>query len=373
MDQVFSFNRALAIAHKEVRHILRDPFTLATAIGVPLMMLIFFGYVIDLNVRDVHFRVADQDHSRTSRELLAVFASSGFFKLDRAPQDGNPMRTLDAEQARGLLLIHPGFGDALGAGRPVEAQILLDGTDNSAALTVLGYLAGIQQAAWSRWAARPSELPIRLQSRFAFHPELNSRWFIVPGLVVVIIASLSISLTALTVAREWETGSMELLLSTPVRPLEIVLGKLAPYLVLVLFGILLVYLAARLGFGIPFRGNHLLLFLGCLLFVTPSLAQGLVISVATRQQQLAMQIGFISGLLPSLLLSGFIFPVESMPALFRGFTVILASRWFMDICRGLFLKNAGIAELILPLGMLLLLNAVFVTAALRLFKRDVEP
>ena len=214
---------------------------------------------------------------------------------------------------------------------------------------------------------------MELRTRFLFNPELNSRWFIVTGLFVVAVGVLSILLTALTVAREWETGSMELLLSTPVRPLEIILGKLAPYMGLCLGAVALVYAAARLAFGVPFRGNHLVFLLACVLFLACTLAQGLLISVVTRQQQLAMQLSNITGLLPATLLSGFIFPVESMPLFFRVLTSLLPPRWFIDCCRGIFLKGAGLRELAVPLGALTLIATGLILLATKKFKRDLEP
>jgi ABC-2 type transport system permease protein len=180
-------------------------------------------------------------------------------------------------------------------------------------------------------------------------------------------------LTALTVAREWENGSMEMLLSTPVRPLEMIMGKLAPYVGLGLGSVYFVYLAARLAFGIPFMGSHALFLLACLMFLGCSLSQGLVISVLTRQQALSMQFSMVSGLLPSLLLSGFIFPVESMPVFFRYFTMVLPARWFVVVCRGLFLKGAGPPELWVPLTALLALNALLISWAVWKFKTDLEP
>jgi ABC-2 type transport system permease protein len=253
-------------------------------------------------------------------------------------------------------------------------QVLLDGTDNSTAGVIAGYLAGVQMAAAERLAGgalRPQ--PVKLETRFLFNPELNSRWFIVPGLLVVVMSILAVLLTALTVAREWETGSMELLLSTPVRPAEIIVGKLGPYLLLALSAVAFVYVMARAGLGVPFRGSHLLFLLGCLLFLLPSLAQGLLVSVLTRQQALAVQISLVAGLLPPMLLSGFIFPVESMPVFFRWLTMLLPPRWFVQICRGVFLRDANLAELARPLTVLAILTVILVAAALRRFKADLEP
>lgn len=367
----FSWRRTRALAQKEVHHVLRDPFTLIVALGLPALLVVFFGYVIDFDVHDVRLLVADHDRTRASRQYLELFDSSQYFKLEAAPLGGDWLHDLESERAKAALILEPGFGDALGAGRPARVQLLLDGADNSTAGIIMNYITSIQTEALRRLANAPPD-PVRLVTRFVYNPELSTRWFIVPGLGVVVIGFLSILLTALTVAREWETGSMELLLTTPARPLEIILGKLAPYLALVLISMTGIYLLARLQFGVPFRGNHATYILGCLLYLLPSLAQGIVLSVVTRQQVLAMMLSFITGLLPSFLLSGFVFPIESMPAFFQYFTAILAPRWFLEISRGIFLKGETLGELWLPFLMLLGLSVLLVNAALRAFKQDLE-
>ncbi len=373
MSSGFQVNRAASITRKEVRHIFRDPFTLGWAFGLPLFFVIFFGYAIDFNVKEVRLVVSDQDNSRASRQLLEVFSGSKYFKLSQLPPGVSPQRDLSRERAKGVLLIEPGMGEALGSGKPYQIQLLLDGADNSTAGIIISYLAGIQQAAGKRLLNQTRSAPVRLQTRFLFNPELSSPWFVVPGLLAVVMGVLAIMLTALTVAREWESGSMELLLSTPVKPLEIILGKLTPYLVLSLLAVAMIYLVARLQFGLPFRGSQPLFLVGVILFLTLCLAQGLLISVVTRQQALAVQLAFLAGLLPPLLLSGFIFPVESMPAFFQYLTMLIPARWFIVISRGLFLKGSGVVELAVPLGMLLGMNLLLVAAALKRFKKDLEP
>ena len=212
-----------------------------------------------------------------------------------------------------------------------------------------------------------------IRTRFLFNPELNSRWFIVPGIFVIIVGLISSLLTALTVAREWENGSMELLMSTPVRPLEIILGKIGPYLAMSLFSVILVYGLARLVFAVPFEGSHLVFLLATGMFLAATMAQGLVISVVTRQQQLAFQLAMNTGMLPIQLLSGFIYPVESMSPFFRYLTTILPARWYMTIARALFLKAPTLTMLAKPFGALTVLSVLFVMFALRKFKMDLEP
>lgn len=365
--------RALAVARKEVMHILRDPFTLVLVLGLPVLLVIFFGFAIDFDVKNLRLAVYDRDATLASRQLTAVFESSGYFLPEGASGPSPAVAGLDSDRTSAALLIEPGFGKDLGRGVRARAQFIVDGTDNSKAMAVLGYLPGLTGAAAAKFTGLRQEDPVPLKTRYMYNPELNSRWFVIPGLAVIIIGLLSILMTALTVAREWENGSMELLLSTPLQPAEIIAGKLAPYVLLVLAGVSFVYLTARLGFGVPFRGSHLLYLAGAALFIVASLSQGLLISIVTRQQQLAMQLSMISGLLPSMLLSGFIFPVESMPAFFRYFTMILSPRWFMTAARGITIRGAGAADLALPLAALALLSALLLAAALRKFKTDLEP
>lgn len=367
----FDPRRAWSVARKELMHLLRDPFTLALALGLPLALVTFFGYAIDFEVRDITLAVSDRDGGPAARRLKEVLAASGYF-IPAETGDG-AVRLLESGRASAALFIEPGFSRDLGAGRPAAVQLVMDGSDNTRVTAVAGYLQGIQRSAAKKLAGECPPATLSLETRFLYNPELNSRWFTVPGLIAIIIGLLGILLTALTVAREWENGSMEMLLATPVRPLEIIAGKIAPYAVLVLCGAVLVYLAARLLFGVPFYGSHLLFALACLLFVVAALSQGLFISVATRQQQIAMQFSIVTGLLPSMLLSGFIFPVESMPPFFYYFTMILPPRWFMEAARGIFLRGAGLAELAVPFAALAGLSFILLALALKKFKTDLEP
>lgn len=373
MNRGLDFWRAISIAKKEIRHILRDPFTLTMAVGMPVLLVTFFGFIINFDVQDIALSVINRDHTRASRDVVDVFTSSNYFNVKNNTNPGNPFQPVDAEKVKAVLVIEKGFAKEWREHGAASVQVAIDGADNQAAGIIGNYLAGIRKAVQEKLSGQEMKPPVELRTRFLFNEELNSRWFVVPGLAVVVIGILSILLTALTVAREWENGSMELLLSTPVRPLEIIIGKLLPYTVLGLAGVTFVYVAARLAFGVPFRGSHLLFGLACLLFLGTALAQGLVISVVTRQQQLAMQMANITGMLPSFMLSGFIFPIESMPVVFQYLTFLLAPRWLMIISRSEFLKGSTFLDLALPLGMLALIMTLLLTIALKKFKKDLEP
>jgi ABC-2 type transport system permease protein len=366
-------SRARAIAKKEMFHILRDPFTLALALLLPLMMVIIFGLAIEFNVQNIHIAVYDGDKTEASRKLVDTLGSSKYFLIDRVFDKRSAITAVDREKDRAALFIEPQFEYHLLSNRGADAQLLLDGSDNSTVGSVISYFATMQTLASQKITGQTMKPEVAIVTRFLYNPELNSRWFVVPGLMVVVLGVLSILLTSLTVAREWENGSMELLLSTPVEPLEIIIGKLFPYVVLGLGAIAFVYAVARLGFGVPFLGSHIVFLLGSCLFLGTYLAQGLLISVATRTQQLSMQIAMMTGLLPSMLLSGFIFPIESMPIFFRALTSILPARWFMAISRDVFLKGSSVTDLKTPFIALTVICVLMVTVATRRFKRNVEP
>jgi len=368
----FAWPRAAAVARKEWFHIRRDPFTMALALVLPLVMVVVYGVAIDFNIKQVRLAVEDADQSQVSRRLVDTFASSDYFRPHRVASPAAAVQDVVAERARAALIIPPRFEKDLLAGRGAEAQVLLDGADNSTVGPVSQYVTRIRTLASERIAGADLTPPYELRTRFLFNPELNSRWFVIPGLTVVIMAILSIFLTSLTVAREWENGSMELLLSTPVEPVEIIVGKAAPYAALGCLSIAFVYLIARLAFGVPFVGHLWVFALGCVLFLLTYLAQGLLISVLARRQEIAMQFSMLTGMLPSNLLSGFVFPVASMPRFFWYFTMLLPARWFMVIARHTFLQGSSLVQLAVPFAALTASCVVMIALATRAFKRTLE-
>jgi ABC-2 type transport system permease protein len=369
----FKFKRALAIAQKEVYHIIRDPFTLSAAIVLPIFMVVIFGLAIEFNVKNIPLSVYDDDKTQSSRQLIESFAASDYFIINyvNSPEEG--INSLINNDARAALIITPDFQRDLFSDRIGKVQILLDGTDSSTVVPISGYIGSIESLASQSIASFDPSLPYELRTRYLFNPELNSRWFVIPGLNAIIIGMISVLLTSLTVAREYENGSMELLLSTPIQPLEIILGKLAPYGILGLIAVTIIYFVARICFDVPFIGSHLAFILGAIMFLIAYLSQGLLISVITRNQLLALQMAMMTGLLPNQLLSGFIFPIESMPQVIQYFTAILPSRWFMQISRDSFLQGTSIFELWLPFLCLAIFCTIIITLGVKSFKRNVEP
>jgi ABC-2 type transport system permease protein len=369
----FVWRRARTIARKEVFHISRDPITVAFALVLPVVLILLFGVAMEFNPKDIPLSVNDLDKTQDSRLLVAQYGSSAYFQPHGGYSADRAVKDVFSEKAKAALLIPPKFQSDMLNGRGAHVQVLLDGADNSTVGAILSYIGKIQALANERIAEAYPPIPYELRTRFLFNPELNSKWFSVPGLAVMVMSLLSILLTALTIAKEWEQGSMEQLLSTPVQPLEIVVGKILPYSALCAVAVCMVYAVARLIFGVPFVGHLWIFALGCVLFLICYLAEGLLISITMRKQQLALQFGMVIGLLPTNLLSGFIFPISSMPKFWQYFTMLFPARWFVEIARDCFLKGSSLVDLWRPFLALAVTGAILISISARKFKRDLEP
>ncbi|MDD5022042.1 MAG: ABC transporter permease [Endomicrobiaceae bacterium] len=368
--------RIYSIAMKEYKHILRDPFTLAAAIGIPVLFVLFFGFIIDLDYKGVNVNVRDNDQTESSRRFLQLMGSNSYFNLIPLHQQSETDKKINQNNMSSIMIIPRGFGQRIKQqDKPAVIQLLLDGTDNAKSGIVNSYISLIAYKAGEVFAGNnisDSKPDFNIRTRFLFNPELNSRWFVVPGLGTVIIGLIAIVLTALTVAREWENGSMELLLATPVSATEIILGKLIPYFILAFFDIFLIFMSSIFIFEIPFKGSILFYVLSCIIYITGALALGLLISVITRKQEQATQIAFAVGVLPSFILSGFLFPIENMPLFFRILTAVFPQRWFMLISRSVFLSEAGFKDLLLPFFCITCFAVLIIFISIKKFKTDLE-
>jgi len=343
------------IIWKEFVQIFRDVRTLAVVIIMPLMMLVLYGYAINLDVKHLRLAVFDQNASQVSRDLIGTFSHGEYFDviayLHTHPEVN---AALDRGQAQALLVIPPTFTADLASGRTGEVQLLVDGSDSTTATTAIGYAeamlqqysAKISLAALSRAGLNITAAnPIDLRQRVWYNPELKSVNFIVPGLIAVILMMLAALLTSMTIVRERERGTIEQLVVSPVLPHELIVGKLIPYVIIAFFDILLVIAAGRLIFKVPLVGSPILLLFFSGIFLAAALGIGLLISVVSHSQQTAQTLALITTLLPSFLLSGFIFPISSMPTALRWLTNIIPARHFIVILRGIFLKGDGLAQL----------------------------
>jgi ABC-2 type transport system permease protein len=367
--------RLLAIARKEFIQLRRDPRSLLLAFALPVLLLVIFGYAISWDVRNIRMAVLDQDRSAASRELLETLQASGYFSVvGFLERNGEIGPLLERSGAQIVLTIPPGFAADLDAGRTTPLQAIVDGSDANTATIALGYTEAVVRS-WStrvQLQGRTLTPLVVAETRVWFNEELESRNMIVPGLVAVIMMIIAAMLTSLTIAREWERGTMEQLAATPVSRLEVVLGKLLPYLGI---GMLDVVVSAVLGvilFGVPFRGSATLLLILSFFFLAGALGLGMFISAAARSQVLATQIAMVVTYLPTLLLSGFMFSTDSMPAPLRAVSHLIPARYFLVITRGIFLKGVGLEVLKVEA----LLMVVFAVAGLGLavlkFRKELE-
>lgn len=367
--------RLRAMARKEWIQLRRDPRSMILAFALPLILLVFFGYAITWDVDDLGLALVDHDRTPTTRQLTEALEASGLFRITHSPDsESDADRLLTREQVKGILVVPAGFTADLAGGRTAALQMLVDGSDANTATIALNYADAIvgRFARTAILQGRTVELPVEAESRVWYNPTLESRTMIVPGLIAVIMSIIAAMLTALTIAREWERGTMEQLASTPVGRLEVVLGKLLPYLLIGLFDVAVTVIAGRLLFGTPLNGSVLQLAVLTLLFLTGALGLGIFISAAVKSQVLATQIAMVATYLPAVLLSGFLFDIASMPPVLQGVTYLIPARYFVTVTRGIFLKGVGL-EVLWPQAVFM---AVFAAAGLalatRFFRKELD-
>ena len=349
-----NLRRTRAVARKEFWHVLRDKRSLILALAMPMLLLLLFGYALSLDVDQIPTAVVDQDRTPQSRDLLERFAASRYFKVVDYPEDLRGVERLILRDKVVLgIVIPPDYSRQLASGRTAQVQLLLDGSDSNTASIAAGYADGVSQAFalelrehyMNQRSGMTMPASVQPHLRVWYNSELKSKNYIVPGLIAVILMIISAMLTSLTIAREWEMGTMEQLLSTPLRPAELVLGKMSAYFTL---GLADALIAVAIGvglFGVPLRGNAALLFVSTCIFLFGALCWGILISAITRSQLLAYQIGIISSFLPAFLLSGFVFSIENMPAVVQVVTYIVPARYFVTLLKGIFLKGIGVSLL----------------------------
>lgn len=364
-------SRIPAIARKETLHILRDWRTLALAFVLPIILLLLFGYAITFDIRDLKLAVADEDQTSYSRALIERFTSSGYFKIVRTVDHPQQLpELLDREQAQIALAIPEGFAKNMERYAGDKIQVMFDGSESNSATIASGYVDAIlasfnmdrvSDALGAAGLPADGIPPVDVRMRIWFNQDLDSTKTIVPGLIAVIMMVIAALLTSLTVVREREMGSLEGLIATPVRRHEILIGKMIPYLVISLLDCVLIAVTGVAVFGVPFAGSVLLFAITALIFAAAGLSIGLLASVVAGNQLLANQIVVLTTMLPSMLLSGFMFPIKSMPAWVQAITYAVPARYFIVITRGIMLKAQPVTDLIRP-TMFLIVFAVAVMA-----------
>jgi len=361
-----NFRRTRAMARKELLHIVRDPRSLMAALTQPVMVLLLFGYALSLDVDRIPTMIYDADRSAVSQNLVQEFRGSRYFQIVDEVDSYKPIeRAMDQRRILVGVAIPYDYSRNLLAGKESPVQILLDGADSNTAAIAMGYAEGLVQSyagharedAQSLRSGSVLRPPVDTSVRVWYNPDLLSRNFIVPGLIGVITMIIAALLTSLTIAREWENGTMEQLLSTPVRPIEMALGKLSAHFLLGLVDMLIALFVGVVIFGVPLKGSWVLLLFSACVFLYGALAWGLYISAMFRNQLAAYQMGTLTSFLPAFLLSGFIYPISNMPWIIRVISFIIPARYFIDMTKGIFLKGTGLRLLWLDL-LLLIVYAV---------------
>jgi ABC-2 type transport system permease protein len=378
------------IFRKEFIQALRDPQMRGILIVLPLVQLLIFGYAVNLDVNTAEIAWMDQDHSPESRELLSEFQGSGRFIIAGEPQSDAAMQSmLDRGQVDAVVRVLPGFARDIERGRVSSVQVLLDGTNSNTASLVSSYasstiarysnevldgeqrkkmIAGTEDSGGALHAAVPQ---VTTRSRVWFNPDLRSRNFFIPGIIVNIITIATLSLTATAIVREKEIGTMEQLMVTPIRPVELILGKTLPFVLVGFWDMFLAMIAALFLFHIPFAGNFALLIGATLLFLLTTLGAGLFISTISRTQQ---QVNMATGLIfqPFFMLSGFTFPIRNMPVIAQWMTFLNPVRYFMEIVRGVFLQGAGVQALWPQMAALAVFGVAILSASVLRFHKQLE-
>ncbi len=364
------FRRVRAMARKEVAHVRRDAGMLYLAIGMPLLLIFIFGFGVRFDADDLPIVLVDQDRSEASEALREALVASGDLVLVDQPTSVQAAEhALRSNRAVGALVVPNGFGSERARGRTGEVQLLVDGTDGTIANLLLANTEALVLATSLREQRALPAFTVSVSTRY--NPAGESAMFLLPGTIAYVLALVSVLLTSLAVAREWERGSMEQLFATSVGTLEIVIGKLLPYLGLGVLDVLLSLALGAVVFDLPIRGSLLLVALGSLLFIVGMLGQGLFISIATRSQMVATQLGALSAMLPSLLLSGFLFPTENLPWPMWVISNLVPARYLVSLLRTVLLKGGGLADVWVDLLGMTAFALVTLTASTLTFKRRI--
>jgi ABC-2 type transport system permease protein len=375
-----NLRRLKAVAKKEFLHVLRDPRSLMMGIGMPMLLLFLFGYALTLDVDRVPLVVWDQAETAQSRDFISRFSGSRYFDLR---QHASGYRTIeeaiDRREALIALVIPPDFDRRLSRGEPAAVQTILDGSDPTTATIALGYAEAtaarfsrdVSLKQMQRSGIQPRVPSLELKPRVWFNTDMVSRNFIFPGLIAVVMMIMAAILTSLCMAREWETGTMEQLIATPVSPLELIFGKMAPYFCIGVLDLILCVCVGEFVFQVPLRGSLWLLSVLALLFLFGALSFGILLSIITKSQLLASQLAIVTTVLPAFMLSGFIFPIENMPLPIQTVTRLISARYFVFILRGIYLKDVGLAVLWPEVLFLGVFGTLVLTVAVLKFRKKI--
>ncbi len=371
--------RVNAVAKKEFIQIWRDPRSLSLGLAIPMILIVLFGYALSLDIDHVPMVVWNQDKSKASVDFLLNFKNSRYFSINAYYDNYRDLeRDINFGRAMMAMVIPKDFSRYLHSNRKAPVQLILDGSDSNTATVALGYAQSvvygynvkiIQTAVQA--AGAPPVKGVDFRPRVWFNQDFESKNFIVPGLIAIIMMIIAALLTSLTIAREWERGTMEQLISTPVRSAELIVGKFIPYFVIGLIDLVMSVLMGRFVFDVPLRGNLVLLFITSSLFLTGALALGIYISTVAKNQLMASQMALLVSFLPTFLLSGFTYEIFNMPKAVQAFTYFIPARYFITILRGIYLKDVGLGDLWFETLCLIIFTILAAGAAIRKFKKKI--
>ena len=361
----------LAVATKELRQIRRDRRSLLILLFIPVFFLLLYGYALNFDIRHVALAVQDRDRSAESRTLVAAFVRSAYFDQVVNVEDEAAIDSLmNRGSVRAVLVIPEDFARHIGRGEPAELQILMNGDNANTATTVFGYVNGVLIEESQKFGAQIHLPTVGVASRVWYNPELRSALFLVPGLIAYIATISAVVSTSLSIVREKESGTIEQIRMAPISTVSYVLGKTLPYLVISQVSAFLIILSAMVMFGLPMRGDWGTLFIVVAAFLVGGLGTGLLVSTVAETQQVALQMSMLLAFLPVFMLSGFIFPIASMPIVLQYVTTIVPAKYFLVALRGVVLKGLGLGDVLIPLAALVIFAAaVLGLSALRLARR----
>ena len=350
------------------------------AIAIPMLLLLLFGYALTLDVDNVPIVIWDQDKTEVSRDYILKFESSRYFKIVRYADNYRQIQdAIDKNLALVAIVIPTKFSKYLTTGQSAAVQVILEGSDSNTATIAMGYISALSFQYNQKLAdnimkrkstvAKPASIDMR--TRVWFNPELKSKNYIIPGLIAVIMMVIASLLTSLTVAKEWESGTMEQLISTPIQANELIVGKLIPYFLIGLVDVVVAVAMGQFLFHVPLRGNVALLFILSGLFLTGALSLGLLISIITKTQLLASQIAMITTFLPAFLLSGFMYSISNMPKFIQIITHLIPARYFVAVLKGIYLKGVGVKILAWDIFYLFMFALIAIVIANKKFKKKV--
>lgn len=359
------YKRIIAIMIKEYHHILRDPRTLAIVILMPIMQLIIFGYAMNMEIKNIKTAVYDYSNSPASRAIISAFAASSSFIISYPQGSSDDLNELFFSNAYDAAIIIPqGFSKDILHKREAEIQLIIDASDPNAAIMINNYAAGLVALQQNSAASAP----IKIKSNILFNPDLKSAYFFVPGLIALILVMVSALLTSIAIAKEKELGTMEQILVSPITASEIITGKVIPYIALALMDAMLVLVIGKYMFGVPFIGSFILFTAVTLLYVFVALSLGLLISTIAKSQQTAMMFAITVTMLPTMMLSGFIFPLAAMPKVLQMVSLLVPATYYLQIIRGIMLKGNGAAPLLQPILILFIMAVATLILAIKRFK-----